>query len=191
MKKTALFILFVMAFAFTHAQLIKPAPKNNPFEDSLNKVIIDFKNNFTNLQSTRLPAEIDADTYQSNTCLPGAAHCIIMRYHSVVDNSASWQAILYTGENYEEALSAYKKTFGLIKKSKVKGIDSSPAAFEGTMENPDENVRFAVSSLRLKAADTRYKNFVADIELMNNYDGWEVHLNLYKKKKDTEGGDMQ
>jgi hypothetical protein len=47
-----------------------------------------------------------------------------------------------------------------------------------------------VSSLRLKTADIRYTNFVADIELVNNYDGWEVHLNLYKKKKDTDGGNM-
>jgi len=191
MKKIKLLIFSFFAFACVQAQLIKPTPKTNPFEDSLSKVVLDFKNNFTNLQSDRLPVEIDADTYQSNICLPGATHCIVMRYHSVVDNSASWQAILYTGENYEEAVKVYKNVFGQIKKTKVKGIDSSPASFEGAIENPDENVRFTVSSLRLKAEDNRYTNFAADVELMNNYDGWEVHLNLYKKKKDTDGGNLQ
>jgi len=191
MKKTTLLNLFIFCIVFAEAQTIKPISKDKAFEDSLNKIVVDFKNNFRNIQSKPLPAEIDADTYQSSICLPGATHCIIMRYHSVVDNSASWQSILYTGENYEEALATYKKIFGIIKKSKLKGIDDSPTTFEGVIENPDENVRFTVSSLRLKAADTRYKNFVADIELVGNYDGWEVHLNLYNKKKDTEGGNVQ
>jgi hypothetical protein len=191
MKKPALLIISFFAVAITQAQLLKqPIPKSNSFEDSLNKVVIDFANNFKNLQSTRLLAEIDADTYLSTICLPGAVHCTIMRYHSVVDNSASWQAVVYAGESYEEAVMAYKKIFGQVKKSKVRGIDNSSADFEGTIETADENVRFAVSSLRLKTADIRYTNFVADIELVNNYDGWEVHLNLYKKKKDTDGGNM-
>ena len=192
MKKPALLIISFFAIAITQAQLLKkPAPKDNPFEDSLSKVVIDFANNFKNLQSTRLPAEIDADTYLSTICLPGAVHCTIMRYHSVVDNSASWQAIMYAGESYEEAVKVYKNIFGQIKKSKIKGINNNTASFEGTIETADENVRFAVSSLRLNTADIRYTNFVADIELVNNYDGWEVHLNLYKKKKDTEGGNME
>jgi hypothetical protein len=191
MKKPALLIISFFAVAITQAQLLKqPIPKSNSFEDSLNKVVIDFANNFKNLQSTRLPAEIDADTYISTICLPGAVHCTIMRYHSVVDNSASWQAVVYAGESYAEAVMAYKKIFGKVKKSKIRGIDNSSADFEGTIETADENVRFAVSSLRLKTADIRYTNFVADIELVNNYDGWEVHLNLYKKKKDTDGGNM-
>jgi hypothetical protein len=128
MKKPALLIISFFAIAVTQAQLLKkPVPKDNPFEDSLSKVIIDFANNFKNLQSTRLPAEIDADTYLSNICLPGAVHCTIMGYHSVVDNYASWQAIVYAGENYEDAVAAYKKIFGKIKKSKIRGVDNNPA----------------------------------------------------------------
>ena len=72
------------------AQMLKPAAKNNAFENSLNMVVTDFKNNFTTLQGSNLLAGIDAETYQSNICLLGAAHCIIMRYHSLVDKSASW-----------------------------------------------------------------------------------------------------
>jgi hypothetical protein len=191
MKKTILLHFIIFCTVFTQAQSIKPVSKDHSFQDSLNMVVVDFKNNFRNIQSNPLPAEIDADTYQSTICLPGATHCVIMRYHSVVDNSASWQAILYTGESYEEAVNTYKKIFDLIKKSKIKGIDLGPAGFEGSLENPDENVRFTVSSLRLKAADTRYKNFTADVEIVGNYDGWEVHLNLYNKKKDTDGGNVQ
>ena len=64
----------------------------------------------------------------------------------------------------------------------MKGIENKAVSFEGEMENPDENVRFAVSGLRLKTTDKIYRNLSAEIELTNNYEGWEVHLNIYSKK---------
>jgi len=192
MKKTLLTTFLCIVVFLSHAQIIKPAIKaNNAFADSLTEIVTDYSNNFKNIQGDLLPAEIDADTYLSKIGLPGATGCVIKRYHSVVDNSASWQAVLFTSDSYEEAVKYYKKVFTQIKKIKVKGINSSTGVFEGTMEKLDENVRFSVSSLRLKTPDFRYRNFAADIELVNNYDGWEVHLNLYKKKKDTEGGNIE
>ena len=191
MKKTLLLSCSIFTSMLLYSQSFKPAPKNNSFEDSLNIVVTDYKNNFSGLQGAELQAGIDAETYESKMCLPGATHCIIMRYHSVVDKSASWQATLYSGDNYEEAMKAYKKICDQLKRAKLKGVNGTTSIFEGKLETPDENVRFAVSSFRLKSPDMGYMNFAADVELINNYDGWEVHLNLYKKKKDTEGGNMQ
>ena len=191
MKKTLLLVIFSITVLFSHAQLFKQPPASNNFADSLNKIVLDFKNNFNNIQGNKLPAEIDADTYLSKICLPAAVGCKIMRYHSVQDKSASWQGIMYAGDSYEDAMKMYKKIFSLVKKTKLKGIEPAGNNFEGEMESTDENVRFAVSALRLKTADKRYKNFVAEIALNNNYDGWEVQLNLYSKKPDTEGGNVQ
>lgn len=184
-------MLSILTSSTLSAQMLKPAAKSNGFEDSLNMVVTDFKNNFTSIQGSNLLAGIDAEAYQSNICLPGATHCIIMRYHSLVDKSASWQATFYSGENYEEALKVYKKIFGQLKKTKLKGINGTTSSFEGNMETPDENVRFAVSSFVLKSPDMGYANFAAAVELINNYDGWEVYLNMYKKKKDTDGGHIR
>lgn len=191
MKKTKLLILSILTSITLNAQLLKPAAKSNSFEDSLNIVVTDYKNNFTGLQGPILSAETDAETYQSNSCFPGASHCIIMRFHSIVDKSASWQSTLYSGEDYDAAIKAYKKIFDQLKKAKLKGVNGTTSTFEGKLDLPDENVRFAVSTFRLKSPDMGYMDFAADIELMSNYDGWEVHLNLYKKKKDTDGGNIQ
>lgn len=191
MKKNKLLILCLITSINLSAQLLKPAARSNSFEDSLNIVLTDYKTNFTSLQGSILSAETDTETYQSNTCLPGATHCIIMRFHSVVDKSASWQATLYAGDDYDTAMKTYKKVFEQLKKAKLKGVNGTTSSFEGTLELPDENVRFAVSTFRLKSPDMGYMDFAADVELISNYGGWEVHLNLYKKKKDTEGGNVQ
>jgi hypothetical protein len=174
-------------------QLLKKNVLNShtAFADSLNKIVNDYPNNFKNIQGVLLPQEIDADAYQSVAGLPGASNCIIKRYHSLVDNSASWQAVLYNGDNFEAARKAYKSIFTQVKKTNIKTTGNHIASFAGELQTVEENMRFAVSSLRLKATDEVFAQFAADIELVGNYDGWQVHLNIYRKKKDTEGGNLQ
>lgn len=182
MKKILPLLLFTVALLPSLAQTVKPASADAAFSTSLNKIALDFTHNFLNIQGSRMPAEVDADTYMSKICLPGALGCKVMRYHSVEDNSANWQAALYAGDNFEEALKVYKKIFGQVRKTVVKGIGSTPAAFQGKMEPVDENVGFGVSTLRLNTNDNRYKNMVAEVEITSNYTGWEVRLNVYTKK---------
>jgi hypothetical protein len=166
----------------TPPALVKKQASGN-FSDSLFKIVDGYRTNFASVQSRQLPSMPDADMYLSTTCLPGSMNCVILRYHSVEDKTASWQALVYAGESFEEALKAYKNTFSQVKKSRMHSIAGKPASFEGSMENPDENVRFAVSSLRLKTEDALYRNLAAEVELVGTYDGWEVHLNIYTKKR--------
>ena len=126
------------------------------------------------------------EVYQSQVSLPGAAHCAIYRFHSKIDTTASWQAIMYDGDNYDEAVKAYKNTYRMVNKSRIKWIDKSIASFVGEMEKPAENIAFATTQLQLNVSDPRYKNFFAEIEMTSGYNGWEVHLNLHAKKDDTE-----
>ena len=162
------------------------------FAETINKVVLDFTNNFINIQGSKIPADVDVDSYKSKWCLPGALGCKIMRYRSVEDKSASWQAGLYEGESFNDALKLYKKVYEQIKKSPVKGIDITAAGFDGKMETVDENVGFAVSSLRLKTKNKLYKNLVAEVEITSSYTGWEVRLNVYTKKMiEEEKEEMQ
>ena len=187
MKKLCLLILFSLVAFFCNAQLIKPVKPTETFSKTLSIIVLDYKNNFINIQQKELAGSVGNNIFNSSVCLPGALHCTITRYNSLEDKSASWQATIFTGESYEEALKAYKNIFTQIKHTSIAGIDKNATGFEGAMEKPDENIRFTVSALRLNAADPQYKNFTADIELTNNMEGWEVHLNLYRKKADTEG----
>lgn len=194
MKKIlSLFILCIacLTAAAQTTAAAKPPSADAAFTETLSKVVQDFTFNFVNIQGAKMPAEVDADSYQSKVCMPGSLGCKVMRYRSVEDKSASWQAAVYAGDSFEEALKAYKKTFGLVKKTAVKGIDAAPTGFDGKMDAVDENVGFAVSSLRLKTKDKRYTNMVAEIEITSGYTGWEVHLNVYTKKVVEEKEEIQ
>ncbi len=85
---------------------------------------------------------------------------------------------MYKGDDFKEAGKIYKNVFRLVKKSQIKWIDKTFVGFTGEMEKPAETLRFTVSTLNFTLEDKRYKNFQADVEMISNYSGWEVHLNL-------------
>ena len=194
MKKNYLILILTIVCISSFAQSnppAKPVTGDAAFSEALSKVVLDFTFNFVNIQGAKMPAEVDADSYKSKICPPATLGCKIMRYHSVEDKSASWQTAVYAGESFEEALKAYKKLFAQVKKTTVKGIEATTCSFEGKMDAVDESVGFAVSTLRLKVKDKRYKDLVAEVEITSGYTGWEVHLNVYTKKIIAESEEMQ
>lgn len=187
MKKTVtLLLLFLCIIHFAQAQFYKSILPSEAFSDSLSVIVQDFKNNFSGIEGRQLPSQGEMDVFRSKVGIPGALHCSIFRFHSLQDTTASWQAILYEGDSYEEAVKIYKNSFRQLKKSKMKWVDKSIITFMGDLEVPDENVRFTVTPLRLNIIDVPYRRFFGEIELTSTYDGWEVHLNLHNKKSDTE-----
>ena len=182
MKKIFIIILIFLAFSTnSNAQFYKSLLPNGEFSDSLTKIIVDFNTNFNTIQGQEMTPQLEMNVYQSKTTLPGALHCSIIRYHSKLDTSASWQAILYDGEDFNDAFKIYKDIFNQLKKSKIVTADKKPAKFKGELQKPKESVRFASTELILETTDLIYRNFFAQIQLNSTMDGWEVQINLINK----------
>jgi hypothetical protein len=182
MKKIFLIAVLFLAFtASSNGQFYKSLLSKSDFSDSLTKIIVDFKTNFSQIQGQEMALQFEMNVYQSKTTLPNSLHCTIIRSHSKFDTSASWQAILYDGENYNDALKIYKDIFNQLKKSRIITSVNIPASFKGELQKPKESVRFASTSLVLETTDLIYRNFFAQIQLNSTYDGWEVQLNLMNK----------
>ena len=182
MNKIFSIILIFLAFSInSNAQFYKSLLPNGEFSDSLTKIIVDFNTNFNTIQGQEMTPQLEMNVYQSKTTLPGALHCSIIRYHSKLDTSASWQAILYDGEDFNDAFKIYKDIFNQLKKSKIITADKKPAKFKGELQKPKASVRFASTELILETTDLIYRNFFAQIQLNSTMDGWEVQINLINK----------
>ena len=187
MKKTiAVTLLFLSSIYFTQGQFYKSLQASDAFSDSLAIIVQDFKKNFSNIEGRQLPSQGDMDVFRSKATIPGSVHCAVYRFHSQEDTTASWQAIMYEGDNYETALKVYKSTFKQLKKTKMKWVDKSVISFVGEMEEPDENIRFTTTQLRLNIIDKPYRSFFGELELTNTYEGWEVHFSMHNRKNDAE-----
>lgn len=183
-KQFFVLLLALLSFNLCKAQFYKSLLPSPEFSTALEKIVLDFRVNFSTIQGNQIAKQTESETYESTVKLPGASECLIYQYHSKADTTASWQAIMYKGDDFKEAARTYENVFRLVKKSQVRWIDKSYVGFNGDMEKPTEDLRFTVSTLQFQLDDKRYKNFEADIEMVSTYDGWEVHLNLQTKNPD-------
>jgi hypothetical protein len=184
-KLTALLIALLLILNSSHAQILHKFLPPSAFEEALTKVIENYQNNYRNIQGELLPSDDDRDIFQSAILLPGATQNVIFRFHSKEDTSASWQAILYNGEDFKEASKVYKNSFKHLKQTQFK-VGMSSISLEGVMENPTNEIAFTSSILRPSLPTEIYKNFIAEVEILTTLDGWTVQLNLHSRKEDTE-----
>ena len=171
----------------SQAQLLKTLLPSPQFSESLNKIVSDFSNNYRNIQGAFIDNDQDRDIFYSIITLPGSVSAVIYRFHSTKDTTASWQATMFRGENYSDALKAYKNTSRYLNKSRVTVPGNANAGFSGKLQEPNPNLTFAVSTFTLNTDAETYKDFLAEVEIVNtSYGEWEVHLSLHNKKPDYE-----
>ncbi len=184
-KLLILSALIIFSASAGKAQFYKSILPSPAFSDSINKIVQDFRANYYGIQGEVVSEQDDVDIYQSKSSVPGAVQCFILRFHSVIDTSASLQAVMYRGDSYKEAAKIYRNTFRLVNKTRLH-LSTANGGFSGNMEEPSETVRFSSSMLRTNTNDNAYKNFIAEIEMVNNFTEWEVRLNLHNKKDDRD-----
>ena len=184
-KLLTLSMALLLLSMISKAQLLNKLHPNNGFTESIAKVVENYQNNYLAIQGDSLPPDEDRDIFQSTIKVPGATECVIYRFHSEEDKTASWQALLYEGEDFKEASKVYKTAFKNLKQTKFK-VGVSSYSFEGSMEDPTEALRFTSSILRPTNDSDLYKNFMAEIEIINTIVGWKVRLNLHSRKADTQ-----
>ncbi len=183
-KKFIAVLTFISITTASYSQFYKSLLPSPEFTSALEKIILDFRADYRNIQGALIDKGA-VDVFESTIKLPGTDDCKILRFHSAKDTTAAWQAIVYNGDDYNEAVKAYQNTFRLVKKSSIKWIDRSSVSFSGQLETPRESVRFTTSTLTLQLEDKRYEHFEAQVELLSTFDGFEVHLNLHKKVKEN------
>lgn len=187
MKKVFCLLLVTASLATdSSAQFYKSFLPSPEFTDALSKIVLDYRFNYRNIQGDSIMKEGGYETYVSSIKVPGASDCVISYFNSKIDTTASWQGVMYRGENFKDASKVYQNVYRLVRKSQVRWVDKTSFGFTGEMQAPKEETRFAVSRLKFDLEDSRYRTFEAEVELINYYENWEVHLNLQSRKRDDE-----
>jgi hypothetical protein len=185
MKKFIPFVALVLCHYSSGAQLTR-SQVSNDFTSGIVKVVQNFGNNYRHIQGEALPAEEQRDIFRSLVTLPGSLQNVIYRFHSKEDTTASWQSLLFSGEGYENAVKAYRNACRNLGKTRII-FPSGTSGFSGKINDPDPSLNFTTSLFRLDTDEPAYKNFYAEVELLNTgFESWDVQLNLHSRKEDTE-----
>src|SRR5438132_1557514 len=126
MKRLTNLLLAVIAMLSAAAQP-KLFDKNPPsgFSKSIETILGDFPYNYKHIVGDLVLTEGEFEQYASTVTLPGAETCVIGYYHSALDSTASWQALMFRGEEFEKAAKEYKRLFHQLNRCKLRMIDGS------------------------------------------------------------------
>lgn len=185
MKSFTCTCMAVLIFISSSAQNLLSA-RTSSFSRAFAEVILDYPNNFHNISGDLILSQGEYEHYASLVTLPGSKSCIIGRYHSLADSTASWQAVMYSHEDFEEASREYKNIFRQLRSSPVTLVDGSKIYLVGEMPELDGSLDFTIATFIFPTADMRYRNFKVELELLYTMNEWVINLNLVRRKKDEE-----
>jgi hypothetical protein len=165
-------------------------PRTIAFPGAIEAVLHDFPNNLRHITGELLLAQGEIDNYVSTIEPPGAESCVITRYHSHSDSTASWQAKMYSGEDFDKASDAYHAIYKQLQSCYLLLPDSSMVFLKGQWEPAREEITFTTSTLRLNTGDERYQEVQVELELLYQVTKWVVNINIVSKRPDDEIGGL-
>ena len=178
----------LMAAAGVFSQTSFVAHREETFSRVMEAVLHDFPNNYRNITGDLVLDQAEIENYASLVQLPGASECIITRYHSEEDTTASWQAKMFRGEDFKEVAQRYKDLYKQLKGCYLRLVDGSLIFLDAEWEAPTEEKPFVMSTLRLITGDHRYKEMKVDLEMVYELSEWTININVTGKKDDSLKG---
>jgi hypothetical protein len=184
-KKTIVLAVAVFAMICGYTQNNSSSPAASPFPKAMEAVLNDYTGNFYHISGALVAKEVETESYASTVQLPGAAGCLVTRYHSKEDITASWQAKMFRSEAFAMAAKQYRELYNRLKSCYLRLQDGSSIYLKGEWEEPKEEKSFTVSTFRLTTTDLRYSELKIDLEILYQLDQWVVNINVVSKRKDT------
>ncbi len=177
MKKTAtlLFLLAVTAHAIAQGVFA------NQTNDALEKVIRDYPNQFRNIKGEKLQSGAQSTEYKSTVIIPGAVSSSITQYADADKHIVSWQAILFTSGDFDDAREKYKSLFDQIKNTIVKLEGERPVIINGQYETPAENKKENNLVFDMLPATGSTQQMKVELTLLKINQRWKVVLSVYDK----------
>ena len=175
-----------MAIGTSHAQ-IRLLEKQNPgFSKAIETIMGDFPYNYRHITGDLVLKEGDLSQFASTIELPGSQHCLIAHYHSGLDTTASWQAFMFSAEEFKDAAKEYKRLYNQLKGCKLRMVDGSVYFLDGDFDAASEERDFVTSALKIQTGDERFREFKVELELLYKMDEWVININMVSKKRDSE-----
>ena len=188
MKKIMFACVALLMATGALAQARFASVREESFSKVMEAVVHDFPNNYRNICGDLVLEQAEIENYASLVQLPGASECMVTRYHSLEDTTASWQAKMFRSEDFKEVSQQYKELYRQLKACYLRLVDGSIIYMNADWEAPTEEKPFVMSTLRLATGDWRYKEMKIDLEMVYQFPEWTININVSGKKKDSLEG---
>lgn len=180
------FAILLLLHTVSHAQNRFFSGNNTDLATDLKKVLEDHPNHFKNITGELIVQNPQSSDYQCNLKIKGAEECFITRYAATEKEIYSWQALLLTTENFEDARKKFKSLYGQLNNLRVNSV-----SMKGEYENPVEEKRFTSVLLSFMTEDESMKKLKVELIMESEGMEWKVKVLVYEREReDTERGNV-
>ena len=190
MKYPKTFITVSLVFACLASSAQFKLPLNNAFRNDFQKVVESYPHQFEEIRGEVVEKNPQSVEYASLLKPVGAQESMIMQYSSDQKAIYSWQAVMLTTEDFEEAEKKYKWLFNQLKGLNVKYV-ADLYTLRGTYEMPDESRKFTTSILTLHEPPMQLQKLKVEVSMRFEFPEWKVGMTVFEKEReDTDHGNI-
>ncbi len=195
MKKSVKTLAFITIAAFlsitTAAQ--PKLPVVNGIGPDVKKVIQDYPNQFSNLKGEVINQNPQSTEYACNFKVTGAEEVSITQYSANKKYPiTSWQAVILTTDDFEEAEKKFKSLFNQLNNLATKMEEGVYLRLKGKYEQPTEEKKFTSVIFAVDNGSTTLKKLKVEISMQYELLEWKVKVLVYEKEReDNERGQVE
>jgi len=186
-RTTTLFLSLCFSFFSLYAQVF---PVKNAFQTGLANIAGHYPNQFKEIAGEVMKENPQSIDYRSLLTLKDAEECIVTKFSAKGKEVYSWQAIMLTTDDFEEALKKFKSLYNSIQHLAV-NINGTSTKLGGEYIKPVEEKKF--NSIIFTAPDKHenLKKFRVELTLQSEFMDWVVKVLIYEKEReDDERGEI-
>ena len=191
-KTKPLLLLSAISFLLTaNAQLKLPATGSPDVRNALEKVINDYPKAFASLKGDVIANNPQTVEYESLLPFKTAEKNTITQY-SGKNPVYSWQAQMFTTEEFETAAKKYKSFYTQLKGMNLKLNRDYDYTLNGEYDKPDESKKFSSTIFRLLPNASYLPKIKIELSLQYEFPEWKIYLMVYQKEReDNERGKIE
>lgn len=192
--KTKLLLLLLSSFIVLNtatAQLKVPGTGNSDVRNALEKVINDYPKAFASLKGEVIANNPQTVEYESLLSFKTAEKNTITQY-SGKNPVYSWQAQMFTTEEFETAAKKYKSFYTQLKGMNIRLNRDYDYKLDGEYSKPEESKKFSSTVFRLLPNASYLPKVKVELSLQYEFPEWKIYLMVYQKEReDNERGKIE
>jgi len=190
MKQARAIFLFSSLCLICFSLSAQVIPVRTAFQSSLANIVGHYPNQFKNLAGEVVTENPQSTDYRSVVTLKGAEECIVTKFSSKGKEVYSWQAVMLTTEDFEEALKKFKSLYNSIQHLAVQ-INGTSAVISSEYVKPVEEKKFNSIVFTAPGKDEMLKKLKVELTLQNELLDWVIKVLVYEKEReDDERGEI-
>lgn len=190
MKQARAIFLFSSLCFICFSLSAQVIPVRTAFQSSLANIVGHYPNQFKNLAGEVVTENPQSTDYRSVVTLKGAEECFVTKFSSKGKEVYSWQAVMLTTENFEEALKKFKSLYSSIQRLAVQ-INGMNAVLSSEYVKPVEEKKFNSIIFTASDKDEKLKKLKVELTLQNDLLEWVIKVLVYEKEReDDERGEI-